>query len=275
MSNAIKRWSTCWDSVKHLLKAPTGDDVIDVVIDIFQSAEILDSRVAGKLRRLIAEMQARYHPTPYHNFVHATHVLVGTYILLENSLIKWTRVEKAALLYTALAHDVQHQGVPNIQLVKENSPLAQKFNNISVAENNSFEIAMALLVGTEGQEPLDIFEDFKAEEKDLFRSLCRSILLCTDIADRESTQRLYASISNMLENTTSKSDEHAFDITNQNYRCNILCLCMKLADIGAPIQELSTALCWAQLFFNECSAAHASGRGAAIGKLVLSISSKC
>ena len=42
-----------------------------------------------------------------------------------------------ACVFSALIHDVEHQGVPNAQLVKEGVDVAMKYNNISVAEQNS------------------------------------------------------------------------------------------------------------------------------------------
>ena len=44
-----------------------------------------------------------------------------------------------AVYLSALAHDVDHPGVSNAQLCKENSPLAQAYSNKSVAEQNSVE----------------------------------------------------------------------------------------------------------------------------------------
>jgi 3'5'-cyclic nucleotide phosphodiesterase len=43
----------------------------------------------------------------------------------------------ARLDLAALIHDVDHQGIPNFVLVQEKSPLAAKYNNKSVAEQNS------------------------------------------------------------------------------------------------------------------------------------------
>jgi hypothetical protein len=41
-----------------------------------------------------------------------------------------------AVVFSAIIHDVDHPGVPNAQLVKEKSMLAQSYNNASVAEQN-------------------------------------------------------------------------------------------------------------------------------------------
>jgi hypothetical protein len=41
------------------------------------------------------------------------------------------------LASSALIHDLDHQGIPNMVLVQEKSPLALQYNNKSVAEQNS------------------------------------------------------------------------------------------------------------------------------------------
>jgi hypothetical protein len=45
-----------------------------------------------------------------------------------------------ACVFAALIHDVDHSGVPNTQLVKENAPLATLYGGKSVAEQNSVDI---------------------------------------------------------------------------------------------------------------------------------------
>lgn len=42
-----------------------------------------------------------------------------------------------SVVFSGLIHDLDHPGVPNAQLVKENSDMAQKYNDTSVAEQNS------------------------------------------------------------------------------------------------------------------------------------------
>jgi hypothetical protein len=251
------RWSSGWSEISHLLPTPSSEEVAQVVISEFLQAQVMacaDEDIS--LRNLVQKIQEGYNSTPYHNFVHATHVFLGTVILLQSSTIAWSRVEKAALIFTAIVHDLGHQGVPNVQLVKENDPLAVKFENISVAENHSYEVAMALLES----EGCKIFADFSTEEMDLFRSLSKSILLCTDIADGAAIKRLYAGVAAMLSADGADADTK-FDTTNQDNRTRVLCLMMKLSDVGAPLQELSTALCWAHQFFDENSAAYSKGRG--------------
>jgi len=51
-----------------------------------------------------------------------------------------------ACIFSALIHDAEHEGVPNAQLVKEETALAAKYNNQSVAEQNSLDVGWNLLM---------------------------------------------------------------------------------------------------------------------------------
>jgi 3'5'-cyclic nucleotide phosphodiesterase len=53
---------------------------------------------------------------------------------------------------SALIHDLDHPGVPNAQLVKEKTPLAAAYKNQSIAEQNSVDIAFALLMDNDFKE---------------------------------------------------------------------------------------------------------------------------
>ena len=50
-----------------------------------------------------------------------------------------------ALTFSALIHDVDHRGVSNMQLMNEAKELADKYQNKSIAEQNSFDIAWEIL----------------------------------------------------------------------------------------------------------------------------------
>ena len=51
-----------------------------------------------------------------------------------------------ACVFSALIHDLDHSGVPNAQLAKENSELSNMYNNKSIAEQNSVDLAWQVLM---------------------------------------------------------------------------------------------------------------------------------
>merc|ERR1712113_740230 len=92
-----------------------------------------------------------------------------------------------ACVYSALIHDVDHQGVPNTVLVEEEADVAKKYKNRSVAEQNSVDIAWSLFLEPqfrllrEAICPTD-------EELQRFRQLIVSLVMATDIMDKELKQ---------------------------------------------------------------------------------------
>ena len=89
-----------------------------------------------------------------------------------------------AIVFSAIIHDIDHRGVSNQQLIKEEVSMAQKYNNKSVAEQHSFHKAWNLLMSDE-------FYDLRgvlfANEDDLmrFRQITINVVMATDIFDKE------------------------------------------------------------------------------------------
>lgn len=84
----------------------------------------------------------------------------------------------------ALIHDVDHTGVPNSQLVKEGTRMAEFYKNKSVAEQNSIELAWDLLMDDQFKDLRAVIFTNEKEEKH-FRALLVNLVLATDICDKE------------------------------------------------------------------------------------------
>jgi hypothetical protein len=96
------------------------------------------------------------HSIVFHNFEHASHVTMSAQKLLKrvtagdegfsteqtspSNLNDYTfgittdPLTQFAIVFSALIHDVDHTGVPNMQLVKEKAHIAHLYKNKSVAE---------------------------------------------------------------------------------------------------------------------------------------------
>lgn len=89
-----------------------------------------------------------------------------------------------AVIISALIHDIDHPGVPNAQLIKEGDPMAKQYNNKSIAEQNSVDLAWELL-----HEPAykDLRHCIYQTETELtrFRQLIVNSVLATDIMDKD------------------------------------------------------------------------------------------
>jgi len=287
-------WNDVWNEVTSVMDKPASLHAL--VCDAFLESAVLsaDSLVStDRIENLAKSVQSGYNLTPYHNFTHASHVFLSALMLLKEATIVFTRVEKAALLFTAIVHDLEHQGVPNAQLVKEVSPLALQYANKSVAENHSLTAAYAILQLEDPAGSCNVFSDFSREERQRFQSLCSSIILATDIGDKARLDGIYARVaaavqahdsmdggsagadagewyvessgdgdsSSSSSGSGSGSDQARLLAHLPENRELILILIMKLADVGAPMQQYSTGIDWAERFYNENRTAHKLGRG--------------
>lgn len=81
--------------------------------------------------------------------------------------------------FAALIHDLDHQGVPNAVLMKEGSPLVEKYHSKSLAEQNSIDLAWGLL-----SEYPELLNTICGDEEGYcqFRQLVVNGVCATDIA---------------------------------------------------------------------------------------------
>ena len=89
-----------------------------------------------------------------------------------------------AIVFSALIHDVDHQGVSNMQLGKEAPDMAQKYHNQSIAEQNSLDMSWELLMSDHFRTHRNCLFATDAEFK-RFRQVLVNVVLATDIFDKE------------------------------------------------------------------------------------------
>jgi class 3 adenylate cyclase len=89
-----------------------------------------------------------------------------------------------AVVLSALVHDVDHRGVPNFLLVKENEALASVYHNKSVAEQNSIDLAWNTLLAPEFDAlRACIYSDLSELRR--FRQTLVNSVIATDIFDKD------------------------------------------------------------------------------------------
>jgi 3'5'-cyclic nucleotide phosphodiesterase len=138
----------------------------------------LDPLVRTQLKEYVTFIASAYRDNPFHNFEHACHVTMSVnkllsrivtpdldIELLDNSngytydgkdlpyyLYDYTNginsdpITMFAIIVSAVIHDLDHRGISNTQLMKEETNLASLYRNKSVAEQNSFDIAWSFLM---------------------------------------------------------------------------------------------------------------------------------
>jgi hypothetical protein len=170
--------TTVLDEVREVIRLPSFDPK-SYKGHVDPASIELDAKVMSQLKRYVTIIGAMYRQNPFHNFEHASHVTMSVNKLMqrvvapeESAFKKKDKKEKVKLnaeemaanmhdytfgitsdpltqfgiLFSALIHDCDHQGVGNNQLIKEGSPMAEKYKGKSIAEQNSVDLAWDLLM---------------------------------------------------------------------------------------------------------------------------------
>jgi 3'5'-cyclic nucleotide phosphodiesterase len=93
-------------------------------------------------------------------------------------------ITQFAIIFSAIIHDIDHRGVSNNQLSKEQPGMASKYKNKSIAEQNSFDIAWKVLMSDSFDELRNSIFETK-EEMLRFRQVVVNAVMATDIMDKD------------------------------------------------------------------------------------------
>jgi 3'5'-cyclic nucleotide phosphodiesterase len=161
-----------------------------------------------------------------------------------------------ACIFAAVIHDVDHEGVPNAQLVQEKSTIALAYEGKSVAEQHSFVLAWDLLMMPE-------FEKLRktlcatADEVKRFRQLVVNAVMATDIMDPDLKylrQRRWNTAFSPISQQESESD-------TMNRKATIVIEhLIQASDVCHTMQHWHVYRKWNECLFMEMSKAYAEGR---------------
>jgi hypothetical protein len=164
----------------------------------------MNPNVVAQLRQYVKVILSGYQTVPYHNVEHCYHVVISVNKLMDLILntqdMNIPKMERPstfgfrddplmqlALLFAALIHDVEHQGIPNRQLMMEDDVLAIQYNDQSIAEHRSLYIGFSELLKPEYKDLRSaVFPEM--EDYRRFRKAVVDLVLTTDIASPERTQ---------------------------------------------------------------------------------------
>lgn len=181
----------------------------------------LSPSVVTQLRRYVTILASKYRDNPFHNFDHASHVAMSVSKLLTRIIapdlasinarhehgrddinsslhlasdmkdlhdhtygITSDPLTQFGVVLSALIHDVDHRGVPNSVLCSEEPQMAAKYDNKSVAEQNSVDIAWEILMD-EGFKALRDTICGEYIELRRLRALVVNSVMATDIFDKD------------------------------------------------------------------------------------------
>jgi len=171
------------------------------------SKQPLSPQVLAQIQEYVTEIAVRYNNrNGFHNFEHASHVTLSIVKLLSKidthpevdnqkspstsnsyytSSITSDPLTKFAVVFSALVHDVEHLGVPNAQLVQEQHERSQRYQNKSVLENHSVDVAWGLFLQPRFDELRNCVCSSSESELDRLFELVETVVLATDIADKQ------------------------------------------------------------------------------------------
>jgi hypothetical protein len=265
--------------VKEIITLPNFDAAL-ATEQIDPESIDLDDDVEEQLRAYITTIASMYRDNPFHNFEHACHVTMSIIKLLERVVtpdeinyegestaiasdahnytygITSDPLTQFAVVFCALIHDVDHTGVANGQLVQEKAHIATFYNNKSVAEQNSVDLAWDLLMD-------DNFGDLRAcifaddTEFKRFRQIVVNVVLATDIFDKE----LGALRKKRWSKAFNEISLQEAPVVHANRKATIVMEhLIQASDVSHTMQHWDIYRKWNERLFHEMHTAYKSGR---------------
>lgn len=270
-----------------------------------EKVNLIPPKAREELRAYVARIASMYRDVHFHSFEHASHVtmsaqkLLNKIVLRNNTGISGKRAEEEkksgsdrelvekntevdlffstygisgdplaqfAVVFAALVHDVDHTGVPNVQLIKEKPVLAEKYKSKSVAENNSIRVAWSELLRPEFSNLRRcVFEEDDDESR--FRQLLINVVIATDIADRERRageqvrwNTAFRGLTTWEQEWQNKSDDKLPEIDTSLQATVVLEQVVLASDVAHTMQHWLTYVKWNERLYKENWAAYANGR---------------
>jgi 3'5'-cyclic nucleotide phosphodiesterase len=183
-------------------------------------------------------------------------------------------------VFSAVIHDIDHPGVPNVTLVAEKTALAEKYNNKSIAEQNSVDLAWNLLMNDKYQILRSAIYSNEVEMQ-RFRQLVVNSVMATDIADKD--QKVFRNArwesafhKNLIESEHDSINrkativiEHLIQASDVSHTMQHVCD-ISLSFLSTDVRLTNCAFSihckwhiyrkWNQRFFEECYKAYKMGR---------------
>ena len=265
------------DEVEEIVSLPNFDDAASKN-QIDPGTVQIPPKAAEQLREYVKSIASQYRNNPFHNFEHASHVTMSVSKLLSriaapdidetdqnlaSSLHDHTYgitsdpLTQFAVVLSALIHDVDHVGVPNFLLVKENAGLATTYKNKSVAEQNSVDLAWKTLMEPSFADLRNCIYDDTADLK-RFRQLLVNTVLATDIFDKE--------LQTLRKSRWAKAfDHHQNAVSGKQEDVNrkatiVIEHLIQASDVAHTMQHWHIYQKWNERLFNENYLAYKAGR---------------
>ena len=229
------------------------------------------------LHEYVKRIALMYRDVPFHNFEHASHVTLCANKLL-NRLINSDEYETEeelhnatfgissdplthfAIVFAALIHDVDHTGLPNAQLIKDESEVAVKFDNKSVAEQNSTHLGWEMLMDPRFERLRKCIYQTNVERK-RFRQLVINSVMATDIADRQVNQERQNKWDKAFRRAVAEDATPLQVQDDMNRKATaVIEHIIQVSDVAHTMQHWHIYRRWNERLFHEMHNAFQSGR---------------
>jgi class 3 adenylate cyclase len=235
--------------------------------------------VEDQLRLYVSSIAAMHRDNPFHNFEHASHVMMSVSKLLSRIVasdeetgntmtssrlhdhtygITSDPLTQFSVILAALIHDVDHSGVSNFQLIKEEAKIATVFKNKSVAEQNSIVLSWERLMESRFAKLRGFIYSEPAELK-RFRELMVNTVLATDIFDKELQTLRKERWDKAFRLIGQQTADNTRDDVNRKATIVIEHL-IQASDVAHTMQHWHIYQKWNERLFAEMTVAHQSGR---------------
>jgi 3'5'-cyclic nucleotide phosphodiesterase len=229
-----------------------------------------------------------YNDNPFHNFEHASHVTMSVSKLLGRIVAPKIDLAEAnlgssnsndadqeaaflhdhtcgitsdpltqfAVVLSALIHDLDHPGVSNGQLIKEDPVLASRYQDKSVAEQNSVDLAWNVLMAPQYDQLRSAIFSTETELR-RFRNLLVNSIIATDIFDKDQSTLRKNRWNKAFYETTPEDDAH--EVKSRKATIVIEHL-IQASDVAHTMQHWHVYQKWNQRLFDEMMMAYRAGR---------------
>ena len=282
---------TVLDEVCEIITLPKFDAKV-LQKQVKPDSIVLTETVLSQLHTYVAGIAALYRCNPFHNFEHASHVTMSVVKLLSRIVapsdldfqdgreasstlhdhtygITSDPLTQFACVVSALIHDADHPGVPNLQLIKENAVLATQYRGKSIAEQNSVDLCWDMLQDERFQ---DLRNTIYTNESELkrFRQLIVNSVMATDIMDKDLKalrnarwEKAFADMSSPSADDGASGGDPAADraLANTNRKATIVIEhLIQASDVAHTMQHWHIYRKWNQRLFEEMYVAYKDGR---------------
>eukprot|EP00538_Stauroneis_constricta_P012496 CAMPEP_0119547406 /NCGR_PEP_ID=MMETSP1352-20130426/1528_1 /TAXON_ID=265584 /ORGANISM="Stauroneis constricta, Strain CCMP1120" /LENGTH=1220 /DNA_ID=CAMNT_0007592327 /DNA_START=199 /DNA_END=3861 /DNA_ORIENTATION=+ len=276
MEKAILNAQNPLDEVVEIVNLPEYSETGSSSSRHKASLQPLPKVVVEQLQDYVKTIAQLYRENSFHNFEHASHVTMSVSKLLSRIVapdinetgedlmqslhdhtygITSDPLTQFAVVLSGLIHDIDHVGLPNYLLVGENTNLANHYENKSVAEQNSIDIAWQILMQPRFSALRHcIYKD--TQELARFRQLVVNTVLATDIFDRE----LGALRRNRWDKAFSSKLDSGMSIDRNRKATIVIEHLIQASDVSHCMQHWQVYQKWNERLFDEMMVAYISGR---------------